>query len=371
MSDLRAPFHLRCLGCAVERPATVRDLSCPTCGGLFDIEYDFPPSAEAPRLPFTRPEERVRLGEGNTPVVELRRLGGELGLGRLWAKLEQVSPTGSFKDRGSTVLISVAREHGVTEFVEDSSGNAGASLSAYAAAAGMKAHVFAPASASAGKLQQISIFGAQLHTVEGPRQAATDAARAFVKERGLVYLSHNYSPFFAEGMKAFSYEVAASPAAGARHIVIPVGNGSLLIGARKGFDELLSAGQVKTPPRLHCVQAAQVRPIVAVLNGEDWLSDQAGKTVASGISVARPPRLEQAVDAVRDTGGKGVAVDDTAIIAWLRRLARTEGLFCEPTSAAAFAGLEKLVTDGAIRQGEDVLVPVTGSGLKEPLPPAP
>src|SRR5690606_4078479 len=136
------------------------------------------------------------------PVVSLERTADALGLGALLAKLEFMTPTGSFKDRGSAVLVSVAKLEGISEFVEDSSGNAGASLSAYAAAAGMKAHVFVPATAARGKLDQIRIFGAELHAVDGPRQAATDAAEAFVAQRGLPYLSHNLSPFFSEGMKA-------------------------------------------------------------------------------------------------------------------------------------------------------------------------
>ena len=191
--------------------------------------------------------------------------------------------------------------------------------------------------------------------------------RAPSSESGLVYLSHNHSPFFSEGMKAFAYEAARSPASNVRHIVMPVGNGSLLIGARRGYDELRQAGAIEDMPKLHCAQAEAVRPLVAVLNGEDWQFDRAGRTVASGIAVAKPPRIEQAVDAVRDTGGAGVAVADDATLAWQIRLARAEGIFCEPTSAAAFAGVEKLLLTGAIKPGEDVLVPVTGSGLKEPL----
>jgi len=358
-------FTLCCLNCGEGRTPTVSELECAVCGGLFEVAYALPPSERTPRLPLNMQAERITLGEANTPVIELRRTGEELGLGRLWAKLEQVSPTGSFKDRGSSVLMSAAAEHGVKEFVEDSSGNAGASLAAYAAAAGIKAHIFAPSNASPGKLSQISVFGAEVHLVAGPRQAAADAARAFVKQRGLIYLSHNWSPFFAEGMKSFSYEVAQSAASEARHIVMPVGNGSLLIGARKGFDELREAHAIEDLPRLHCVQAEAVRPIVAVLNGEDWDFGKAGQTVASGIAVSKPPRLEQAVDAVRDTGGAGVAVADTVISAWQRKLAVNEGIYCEVTSAAAFAGLDSLMAAGRILPGEQVLVPVTGSGLKE------
>ncbi|NQU97495.1 MAG: pyridoxal-phosphate dependent enzyme [Chloroflexi bacterium] len=362
-------FELKCLECGARRSPTVRELRCPSCGGLFEIAYHAPPSADAPRLPLTRPEASISLGEGRTPVVELRRTARELGLGTLWAKLEYQAPTGSFKDRGGAVLISAALEDGVDEFVEDSSGNAGASLAAYAAAAGITAHVFVPASAPEGKLGQIRIYGAALHAIVGPRHAATDAAQAFAGRHGIPYLSHNFSPFFAEGMKSFAFEVAASDASAAAHAMFPVGNGSLLVGARKGFDELREAGALPVVPKLHCVQAEAVRPIEAALNSREWSFDTSVRTIAEGISVSRPPRLRQAVAAVRDTGGAAVAVPDDAILAWQRRLARTEGVFCEATAAAAFAGLESLMARGAIPAGADVLVPVTGSGLKEP-PPA-
>lgn len=359
-------FSLECLNCHVSVPSTVHRLRCDSCGGLFRVAYDDAPMGEAPRLPFSDGDALIFLGEGRTPLVKLSRTAEALGLGALWAKLEFMAPTGSFKDRGSAVLVSVAKRESVTEFVEDSSGNAGASLSAYAAAAGMKAHVFVPASAARGKLDQIRIFGAELHAVEGPRQAATDAAEEFLERRGLPYLSHNLSPFFSEGMKAFAYEVAGSDAAGVEHVVLPVGNGSLLIGVKAGFDELAQAGKAQSP-HFHCVQAESVRPIEAAINGDDWKAGQARPTIASGIAVSAPPRLGQCVEAVRSSGGSAVAVADEIALAWQRRLAREEGIFCEATSAAAFAGLERLVRDGVIGQGSRVLVPVTGSGLKEPV----
>ncbi len=307
----------------------------------------------------------MSLGEGDTPVIELPRAAEELGLARLWAKLEFESPTGSFKDRGSSVLISVARERGVTEFVEDSSGNAGASLAAYAAAAGIRAHVFVPASAPAGKKGQIQVYGAVLHEIEGPRQAATDAARSYVAEKGLPWLSHNLSPFFAEGTKSFAYELADSPAAAAAHVLFPVGFGSLIIGAHRGYGELVEAGLTSHVPRLHCVQSEAFQPIVAAIAGAQWSVAPGATTVAGGIAAADPPRLPQVLDAVRTTGGAGVAARDESTLAWQQRLARTEGVFCEATAAVAFAGLEKLVESGVIGRGGEVVVPVTGSGLKE------
>jgi threonine synthase len=311
---------------------------------------------------------QISLGEGNTPEVNLRRVADALGLDKLRAKLEFMAPTGSFKDRGSALLVSLARQEGVQGFVEDSSGNAGASLSAYAAAAGMNAHIFVPATAASGKLDQIRIFGATLHAVEGPRQAATEAAQEFVRESGLPYLSHSLSPFFSEGMKPFAYEVTGHGGGIPDHIVLPVGNGSLLIGARAGFDELVASGVIARHPRFHAVQMESVCPVAAAINGEDWNPSQAAPTVASGIAVSAPPRLAQCVSAVQSSGGTAVTVTDEAALSWQRRLAAGDGIFCEATSAVAFAGLEKLVASGVISAGETVLVPVTGSGLKEQLP---
>ncbi|MEE8487831.1 MAG: pyridoxal-phosphate dependent enzyme, partial [Gemmatimonadota bacterium] len=213
------------------------DLYCADCGGMFTVEYRDPPDGKVPRLPVEDLATTNSLGEGDTPVVSLESTADELGIDWLWAKLEFMAPTGSFKDRGSAVLTTMGRYLGVTEFAEDSSGNAGASLSAYSAAAGLKAHIFAPASAATGKLDQIEIFGATLHKIEGPRQAATDAAEAFVAEQDMVYMSHNLSPYFSEGMKSASYELVEVLDDEIEHVVLPVGNGSLLIGMVRGYQE--------------------------------------------------------------------------------------------------------------------------------------
>jgi threonine synthase len=307
------------------------------------------------------------LGEGDTPLVLMEKTGDSLGLNTLWGKLEFMAPTGSFKDRGSAVLTTMGRDLGVTEFIEDSSGNAGASLSAYAAAAGLKAHVFAPASAASGKLDQIQIFGASLHKIEGPRQAATDAAEAFVKERGLVYMSHNLSPYFSEGMKAAAYEIVDVLDDNIDHVVLPVGNGSLLIGMVRGFQELVEAGVIGRIPLFHGVQSHAVRPVVAALNGEEWSHDDAQPTNASGIAVSKPPRLAEMVEAIRSTNGSGITVSEDSLTDWQKRLSSSEGIFAEMTSAGAFAGLEKLIESGVIDRESNVCVPITGSGLKEPL----
>ena len=362
------PNHkLSCLDCLSNQDPSVADLFCSECGGLFAVEYLNAPDGTMPRLPMDEPLNSNSLGEGDTPLVFLDKTCEQLGLGSLWAKLEFMSPTGSFKDRGSAVLTTMGRDFGVTEFIEDSSGNAGASLSAYAAAAGLKAHVFAPASAASGKLDQIQIFGASLHRIEGARQASTEAAEEFVKDRGLVYMSHNLSPYFSEGMKAASYEIVEVLDDGIDHVVLPVGNGSLLIGMVRGYQELLEAGIIRRIPKFHGVQAHAVRPVVAALNGEEWSDDDVQPTNASGIAVSKPPRLNEMVEAIRVTGGSGITVSEESLTDWQARLASSEGVFAEMTSAGAFAGLAKLIESGVIERDSNVCVPITGSGLKEPL----
>ncbi len=351
-------FNLTCATCtATATQPSVRSLYC-HCGGIYDIRYLDGVDATS-SLPLGD-SEQLDLGQGDTPLVHLNGLAHQLGIADLAVKLEFCSPTGSFKDRGSAVLISAALEEGIAEFVEDSSGNAGASMSAYAARAGMQAHIFAPASAAKGKLDQIRIFGAQLHLIEGPRQAATDAATEFAQRQDIPYLSHALSPFFAEGMKAIVEEVEQDAGYSPTDIVIPAGNGALLIGLFAGYAQGKS-------PRIHCIQSEGVQPLLRAIRGEDWKPDEAVPTAASGIAVSMPPRVAQAADAVIQSGGSGMAVSDVDMLSWQRRLASETGIFCEVTSAAAFAGLEKMLAIGTIGRDARVLIPITGSGLKEPL----
>ena len=356
-------FELRCTKCATTMEPSVALIRCRDCSGTLVVDRS--------RSDFGNPNPMpsIELGQGNTPTVPLESLCSELGIAALSAKLEFLSPTGSFKDRGSALLMAVAAAEGVTEFVEDSSGNAGASMAAYAAAAGIKAHIFAPASAARGKLDQIRVFGAELHAIPGPRQAATDAATAYAEQRRIPYLSHALSPWFIEGMRSFANEVLELPKP-PTDIVLPVGNGSLLLGMDSLWTEMVSdfGGRI-TVPRIHAVQTVAIHPLAARIRGEtDHLSaGDTPSTVASGISVTVPPRLDEMEQAMRRHGGDVATVEDIAILGWQRRLAAAEGLFCEATSAAALAGLELLTQSGAVTKDARVLIPLTGSGLKEPL----
>ena len=317
-------------------------------------------------MPMHDRDTVVSLGEGNTPCVRLDSLGRSLGLSKLYAKLEFVNPTGSFKDRGTAVMMSIAREQGIKEIVEDSSGNAGASTAAYAARAGIRAHVFAPASAPGPKIRQIAVYGAEVHSIDGPRDAAAEAAVRFYTDRGLVYASHNLSPYYVEGTKTFAYELSWQlPEVAQGHVVIPVGNGSLYMGAWRGFEELRRAGHMVDVPRLHCVQATAAMPIAAAYSGEEWSPAPLAATIAGGISAIDPARKGMVLDVLRATGGTALAMEDRDILRWHQLLAETEGIYAEPTSAAAFAGLEELVKRGVIGAADLVVVPVTGSGLKD------
>ena len=363
---------LVCTECGASHKADMHTLECGKCGAPLDVEYE-PEAGHTIRwagfdmsVPYHSDVPGVSVGEGNTPVAPLPRIAESLGTTNLFGKLEFMNPTGSFKDRGTATMLSVATEHGVTEVVEDSSGNAGASVSAYSARAGMKAHVFAPSTAPVAKLGQIRVYEARTHAVPGPREASTDAAVEFQRANGLVYASHNLSPYFVEGTKTFAYEVTAQMSPLPDHIVIPVGNGSLLMGCWKGFSELIADGTLDTMPRLHAIQAEAVMPIAAEFLGRDWSPGES--TLAGGIAVGSPPRKNQVLRAVRESSGVALAVSDDSIVRWQKRLAASEGIFAEPTSAAALAGIEPLLRRGYIEKNETVLAAITGFGLKDALP---
>ncbi len=357
---------LRCAQCAISLHADMTTLACPECARPLEVDYpghDY--SNAVPPMPATRQIlDATTLGEGNTPIVSLPSIGSQLGLESLGAKLEYINPTGSFKDRGTAVVLAMALQHGVSEVVEDSSGNAGASVSAYAGRAGMEAHIFAPSTAPQAKLRQIVAYGAQVHSIPGPREATTAAAVDYATEHSLVYASHVLSPYFVEGTKLFAYEVFRQTAGHLpQDIIMPVGNGSLLLGALKGFSELKREGHIAEIPRLHAVQARNVMPIVAAFLGLAGVPT--ASTVAGGIAVGTPARLEEIVAAIKTTGGTATAVKENDILTWRDTLAQTEGVYAEPTSAAAFAGLAQLSEKGIVRPDARVLIPITGFGLKD------
>ncbi|WP_449276833.1 threonine synthase [Leucobacter sp. GX24907] len=331
--------------------------------------------------------EPITLGEGCTPLVDV-----EWGGARVRCKLEWFSPSGSFKDRGSSVMLSVLRQQGVDRVIEDSSGNGGASVACYGAAGGIDVTVFAPVSTSPAKLVQARAHGARVELVEGPREASQHAAIAAADAGQGFYASHNWQAWFLEGTKTLAYEIWEDLGFRAPDsVVLPVGAGSSLLGCAFGFRELLRSGSIDRLPRLYAAQPLNCSPVVAAFEAASSpaasspaASSPAASaavrtgvsldgrpsrpvlpTVAEGTAIRDPLRLPQMLDALHESHGAAVAVRESEILSARDALAR-RGLLAEPTSAVAVAGLTRLLEAGAILPEETTVVVLTGSGLKSP-----
>lgn len=297
----------------------------------------------------------VSLGEGCTPLIP-----GRWGPHEVRFKLEWFNPTGSFKDRGTSVMVSQLAEAGVDAVIEDSSGNGGSSVAAYCAAAGLRARILVPEATSAAKVLQTRAFGATLTLVPGDRDAT--ARRALDDAASTCYASHNWHPLFLQGTKTLAYELWEDLGFAAPDAVVTVaGAGSTVLGMALGFAELLAAGHIARPPRLLVAQPARCAPIHAAFQGLDEVSF--GPTIAEGTAIREPIRLPEVVDAIRRCGGDTAAIEEADIAAAVRRLAG-RGLYAEPTSASAAAAIDVFAARGAIRPGETTVVLLTGSGLK-------
>ena len=314
-----------------------------TAAGLWSFERFLPTPAH------------VSLGEGRTPLVDAP--GWDAAF-----KLEYVSPTGSFKDRGATTALSVAAELGVDRVVEDSSGNAGAAIATYAARAGIDADVYVPASVKPAKRRAIERAGATPVPVEGSREAVTDACVDAVESGQAWYASHAWNPAFFAGTATFAYEVCAQREWSAPDaVVLPLGHGTLFLGAYRGFRALREAGWIDEVPRLLGVQAAGYAPIVAERHGRAAAAGD--NDVADGIRIREPVRQDQILAAIDATDGDAIALPGSAVEDTLDALHR-QGFYTEPTCATAPAALERYRDRGVLASDADVVVPLTGSGLK-------
>ncbi len=301
----------------------------------------------------------VTLGEGFTPIVEANLNGKSASL-----KLDYLCPSGSYKDRGSAVLVAKLKEWGVGHIIEDSSGNAGASIAAYTALAGIQSDIYVPASASAGKIAQIEAHGARLIRIHGSREDTTAAARAAAKTR--FYASHNWGPYFLAGMKTAAYEIAEQTNWNPPdYVVVPAGGGGLLAGVFLGFREMKNAGYIPHMPRLIATQAAACAPIYHAWSAEldDIPAIDKLPTAAEGISVAKPVRGRLLLQAIRDSGGMVCVVEEEDIWAAMQTMG-SRGLYVEPTAAVAPAALMRLWERAVLPADARVLVMLTGSGLK-------
>lgn len=354
---------------------------CPVCRGPLDLDFAPTPAPlkslagrvnslwrYAETLPLATPA--VSLGEGRTPLVELT--DGVL------AKLDFLMPTLSFKDRGAVVLAELARRLEARQVLADSSGNAGTAIAAYCARASLPCTVYVPERTSPKKLEQMTAHGARVRTVEGDREAAARAAcEAASGDPGAFYASHVFNPYFLHGTKTYVHELWED--LGGRLpdvLVVPVGNGTLLLGAALAVAELYTAGLIDRRPALYAVQTAAVAPLAhAWEEGADDLVGvtPAAPTAAEGIAVPRPARARQILRAVRDSGGTFLTVTEDQIRQAQLDLA-SRGLFVETTGVTCWAALRE-VAPGALphfrtRSGggtPTAVVPLCGAGLKSGL----
>jgi threonine synthase len=357
---------LRCTTCQQPYPASGVPFRCPECGGIYD--FDGPPVFDPHRIDSTMPglwryrntfdlpttAPVVSLGEGLTPLVWDAIDGQRVGF-----KLEYLNPSGSYKDRGSAVLVSQLLARGVNEAVEDSSGNAGASFAAYAARGGIRARVYVPESASGPKRIQIERYGADLRPIPGPRSAA---AQAVLEEaqRGIPYASHAYLPFGLAGIATIAYELWEQ-AGTIGSVIAPVGHGGLLLGLARGFAALKRQGLINRMPYLVGVQAAACSPVVAAFEGGLPAMESVGEgpTVAEGVRVRHPVRAAALVREIQPAGGTFIGINEAAILPATEELARI-GFYVEPTSALVWAAFRQL--SGKIPAS--VILILSGSGFK-------
>jgi threonine synthase len=319
-------------------------------------------------LPLQDEANLISLGEGFTPLLNAKKLGAELGLRRLWIKDEGQNPTGSFKDRGMSVAVSRAKELGVSKAAIPSAGNAGGSFAAYAARAGIEAHVFMPRDTPVANQIEARQYGARVTLVDG---LINDCGRIIAEKKaaeGWFDLSTLKEPYRVEGKKTMGYEIAEQLGWRLPDVIIyPTGGGTGLIGMWKAFAELEELGWIGAArPRMVAVQASGCAPIVKAFeenrnSAEPWKNAQ---TIASGLRVPQAVADFLMLQAIRESLGTALSVEDREMLKEISRIGNAEGIFFCPEGAACVAALRRLVKIGWLGAGEEVLVFNTASGLK-------
>ncbi|MBI3210868.1 MAG: threonine synthase [Candidatus Solibacter usitatus] len=322
----------------------------------------------APVLPVTKPPSIVSLGEGMTPMIRAKRLGEQMGASNLWVKDDGVNPTGSFKARGLSCAISMAKELGVTKVAIPSAGNAASALAAYAAAAGMEAHIFMPRDVPQANFIECKSFGAHVTLVDGLISDCAKLVAANAAREGWFDISTLKEPYRIEGKKTMGYEIAEQfhwmlPGA----ILYPTGGGVGIIGMWKAFEELEALGWVTGKrPKMIAVQVEGCMPVVRAFQAGAERSEffENASTVASGLRVPKPLGDFLILRAVRESGGTAIAVSDAEALRAGMQLASQEGIFAAPEGAACVAAIPKLLASGALEPDEKIVIYNTGAGLK-------
>jgi len=384
----------RCIACSATQAADFNGFLCPACGGNLDISYDYAAAANeidgsfpegshdlfrfGALLPVKQPRSPFPLRVGGTPLYPTPRLGELAGLRKLYLKDDTLNPSASLKDRASAVTIARALDIGASVISVASTGNAGSSLACLAAATGLSAVIFVPASAPGAKLTQMLAFGARVLAVRGNYDDAFDLCQSASDEFGWFNRSNGYNPYTREGKKTCAYEIWQDLGGRAPdRVVVPTGDGNILSAIWKGWCDLQAVGLIDQLPKIDCAQSQAsdavnetIRRIHSNSNPVvDWSSVEIGEvqasTVADSISVDRPRDGLAAVKAVIQSGGEAVTVPDQEILAAIPEMASTTGVFPEPAAAAPWAAVKQMVREERIAADELLVCIVTGSGLKD------
>jgi threonine synthase len=376
---------LKCVACGHEQSDLSKTMRCDSCGGYCQATYDLDGLRRGidrhtirsrsggiwrfrELLPVRHDENIITLAEGGTPLLRSRNLGPRLGLKNLYFKDLTRNPTYSFKDYSSSTSVSKAKEIGISEIVLMSAGNASSSFAAYCAVAGIPFHAFMVSNTFEGMIVQNTVYGPHAKIVDGNTEEAGKIASRLATEHGWMNGGVPTNPYRVEGKKVIGFEIAeALNWQTPDRIVCPTAGGTSIMALYKGFNELKALGWVDRLPKLDCIQAETCSPVVeAWQTGGDLRPAKSPDSIAVGLLAPNPEAGPLLVSILRETGGIGETVSDPEIREAQLMLAREEGLFVEPSSAASLAGLIKALCRGAVDGEERIVLMLTGSGLKSP-----
>jgi threonine synthase len=367
-------FEIKCSACGQSSP-TLLNYKCPSCGQPLDLQLHFNFEVEkisrknytawryAKFFPYIKETEITTLGEGWTPLVKFSKNG--------YFKLENLNPTGSFKDRGSTILISAV--HSLIKqaggyIAEDSSGNAGASVAAYAACAGLKAKIYVPENVSGPKFNQIQFYGSEVIKVSDARSRVAEEAQK--TEMGKHYVGHILHPLFRDGIRSLAYEIAEQFGWHApERVYLPVSAGTLLLGVIEGFRHLAKSGIIASMPKIVACQTQQVSPLYHGFRKLSYTPPERITSIADALVSVNPPLLDLMVKHLTETNGDAVIVEEKEISNAFKELAG-KGFFVEPSSAVAYAAYKKHLKNKEISGDNETVIILTGTGLKTALKPS-
>lgn len=383
---MRNVKHLECINCGKTYPAAPGVYTCSDCGaeGILDVVYDYDyiksqVSKEkfkenrdytiwrySDYLPIQPDSARPRLRVGWTPLYETKVLAEAIGLEKLYIKDDGQNPTASLKDRASAIAVVKAMEEGAKLIACSSTGNAASSLAGNAASVGMRTCIFVPARAPQGKIAQLQIFGATVISVQGDYREAFQLSAEAIKKFGWYNRNAAINPYLIEGKKTATIEICEQlnwevP----DWVVFSVGDGCTIGGAWKGFLDLYRTGMIDRLPKVLGVQAEGCDPLTRAFISGGKMEPTEENTLADSIAVGVPRNPEKALRAARESNGAYINVSDEEILAAMRLLGQTSGIFGEPAGVAGLAGLKKAVAQGLIKKDETVVCAVTGNGLKD------